>query len=492
MGGQVLNDRYRLESRLGRGAMGEVWGAYDMVMRRSVAVKLVHLGRSASEWRFWEEIKAAAALKHVHVVAVYDCGEYRADRDQLLYLVMERVEGGDLAEVFAGPGPLPWYDVVHWARQIADGLAAAHENGIVHRDVKPANVLRASDGVVKLADFGIAKVAGDLARAGMTLPGTAIGTPAYMSPEQASGDRDVDCRSDLYSLGCLLYEGLSGAPPFTADDPGLLMRKHLEEEPLPLSGRVPGLPAEISDLVGSLLAKHPDGRPGSAAEVSHRLATALDGYWGSTAAAELLEKARQEAAGMRAAADGYARASREEADRYADAVRAGADRLRREAEQVFAEAAERSRRLLAGARGRARGRVRFPERVGPASAGGPAGTAPPRDPLRRRTGSGASASGAAEGGGLAAPDSPAPPGGAPASPACAPVSAAGVPGSAASSAWASRLPLMLPAAPARLMLTTGPVRPALPPSPREGIEPPSELLSLLRRAWHLHGRGKTP
>ncbi|GAA0276344.1 hypothetical protein GCM10010302_12500 [Streptomyces polychromogenes] len=374
MQGLELDGRYQLMSLIGVGAMGEVWEAFDLRMRRPVAVKLVREADepSEAEWRFTDEIRAAAGLDHAHVVTVHDCGEHRTGGGQrLLFLVMERVDGTDLARVFAEPGPLPWYDVVHWSAQVAQALAAAHGRNIVHRDVKPANVLRTRTGVIKLADFGVAKMLDELARAGRSHPGTVLGTPSYMSPEQAWGEA-VDFRSDLYGLGCLLYEGLTGTLPFPGADRQTVLRKHTEEAPPPLAERAPEVPAAVGDLVMRLLAKRPADRPQSAAEVAYLLAAALEAHRPGEAAEALRREARREAADLRARAEGHARALHEEAERYAAAVRAGADGVldeaRREAERILREAHRRARTPRAGARAAAPGR----SAVTPSGPGGPA------------------------------------------------------------------------------------------------------------------------
>ncbi|MFG2972017.1 protein kinase [Streptomyces sp. NPDC048331] len=276
MRGELLDGRYRLEERLGGGGMGEVWAAEDLRMRRPVAVKLVRTvpGTAAAEveQRFTHEVRSAANLPHQHTVTVHDCGEAVLSGGRLLYLVMERLDGRTLAQVFRGAGSaasaggaggaaaVSWYDVADWARQIATALGAAHERGIVHRDIKPQNVMLTGTGVIKVLDFGLAKFLGETLRlADLTATGTAMGTLAYMSPEQCRGDSGIDHRTDLYSLGCLLYEGLTGQPPFTNPAPHALLYQQVYESPPPLA---PGTaPAGITDLVMFLLAKHPAHRP---------------------------------------------------------------------------------------------------------------------------------------------------------------------------------------------------------------------------------------
>ncbi|MFD0358116.1 protein kinase, partial [Streptomyces sp. NPDC127110] len=348
MQGWRLDDRYDMHTWLGEGGSGEVWEATDTHMERSVAVKLVRirasLDQGEAEARFLREIRAAAGLNHVHVVTVHDCGEAVIPGARLLYLVMERVDGKNLAEVFGTGEPLPWYDVVHWGHQIAQALASAHSKGIVHRDVKPANVLLTGTGVVKLADFGVAKLLDDLVQGNWTLPGNPVGTPAYMSPEQAGGDGRLDHRSDLYSLGCLLYEGLSGQPPFRGVGDAV-KRRHIQELPRPLADAAPGVPPAVAAVVMRLLAKDPARRVPDAATLAHALSRALEAHREERAeTAAVLEEARKGSSLLRARAEASARAVKEEADRYADAVRAGAVPAALEARRAADRYAEHRRR----------------------------------------------------------------------------------------------------------------------------------------------------
>ncbi|MEV7562965.1 serine/threonine-protein kinase [Streptomyces sp. NPDC089795] len=360
MRGELLDGRYRLEERLGGGGMGEVWAAEDLRMRRPVAVKLVRTvpGTAAAEveQRFTHEVRSAANLPHQHTVTVHDCGEAVLSGGRLLYLVMERLDGRTLAQVFRGAGSaasaggagaaaaVPWYDVADWARQIATALGAAHERGIVHRDIKPQNVMLTGTGVIKVLDFGLAKFLGETLRlADLTATGTAMGTLAYMSPEQCRGDSGIDHRTDLYSLGCLLYEGLTGQPPFTNPAPHALLYQQVYESPPPLA---PGTaPAGITDLVMFLLAKHPAHRPPDAATVVRELERHLSAH-------------EKPAAGPAAAPED---AAAREARRHADALRliqgspadvlAYMERIRREVEEegrpIMEAARLESRRIVA-------------------------------------------------------------------------------------------------------------------------------------------------
>lgn len=204
----LIRDRYRLETVLGQGGMGQVWRAHDALLDRPVAVKLLD-SRAADETaaaRFTLEARTAGRLSHPHVVAVHDFGAV----DDRLYLVMELVEGSSLAAVIATAGRLDAHDVGVWGGQAASALAAAHRERIVHRDIKPSNLLVTADGMIKVGDFGIARFASE-ASAGMTRTGMIIGTAAYLAPERALG-RASGPPSDMYALGCVLYELLAGSP----------------------------------------------------------------------------------------------------------------------------------------------------------------------------------------------------------------------------------------------------------------------------------------
>lgn len=284
MSGRLLNGRYRLDSLIGRGGMAEVWRGEDQRLGRRVAVKLLdHAGTvdSVVFARFTREARTVARLSHPNIVAAHDFG-FDGDTS---YLVMELIEGDSLATRLAA-GPLTVGDAVAIAGQICDALAAAHAAGIVHRDIKPANVLLTPAGTVKVCDFGIARLQHG-GHAGLTATNTVIGTSDYMAPEQASGG-PVDARTDLYALGCVLYAMLTGTPPFTGDNPLSVLSQHLHRTPAPVATQRPGVPAALAALVDSLLAKRPEDRPASAAEVRSRLAamTALPSTDEATGAAD--------------------------------------------------------------------------------------------------------------------------------------------------------------------------------------------------------------
>ena len=254
---QLLGDRYRLEDVLGSGGMATVWRGWDLRLERAVAVKtLDHAGLadpSAAE-RFDREARTVARLAHPNIVAVYDVGT----QDGVGYLVMELIGGVSVASLLEA-GPLPVQQAVAIAAQSCDALGAAHAAGVVHRDVKPANIMVTPAGAVKVCDFGIAR---QLHAAGQTLtaPDSAIGTSDYMAPEQATGDR-VDARTDLYALGCVLYAMLTGAPPFTGDSPLAVIYQHLHNAPPPVRSRRADVPVELAALIDRLLAKDPADRP---------------------------------------------------------------------------------------------------------------------------------------------------------------------------------------------------------------------------------------
>lgn len=254
----LLAGRYRLDVEIGRGGMGEVWRAYDETLARTVALKLLlpQDTDATAASRFRLEAQTAGRLNHPNVVGVLDFGEY----DNRLYLVMELVEGDSLAGVLNGSGALPAERVARLAAQAAAGLAAAHAQGIVHRDVKPANLLLDAHGTLKIGDFGIARFLDDPGAA-LTATGQIVGTGLYLAPERALG-RQAGPASDMYSLGCVLYQLLSGRPPFQADTAVALLHQHLDSTPVPPRELgVTGLPPAFENYLLGLLAKRPEDRP---------------------------------------------------------------------------------------------------------------------------------------------------------------------------------------------------------------------------------------
>lgn len=270
---RLIQSRYRLLDLIGRGGMGEVWRARDESLGRQVAVKcLKPVGPQHDQSftrvlreRFRREARVAAALQHRGVTVVHDFGEHEG----VLYLVMELLDGRNLSQLLEDnkQHPLPVPDVVDIAEQVADALGYTHQQGIVHRDLKPANIMRLADGTVKICDFGIARLGHDIGfTSRLTGTGIAMGTPHYMSPEQISGGQ-VDHRSDLYSLGCVLYEIATGAPPFDLDDAWAVLVGHRDTQPRPLRTHRAELPGFFDRVVLELLAKTPEERPVDAGDL---------------------------------------------------------------------------------------------------------------------------------------------------------------------------------------------------------------------------------
>ncbi|BBB01747.1 putative serine/threonine protein kinase [Actinacidiphila reveromycinica] len=274
---KLIQGRYRLHELIGRGGMGEVWRALDESLGRRVAVKcLKPMGHSGDagftrvlQERFRREARVAAALQHRGITVVHDFGEH----DGLLFLVMELLDGRNLLQILddARRHPLPVPDITDIAEQVAAALAYTHAQGVVHRDLKPANIMRLTDGAVKICDFGIARLGHDIGfTSRLTGTGVAMGTPHYMSPEQI-GNSAVDQRSDLYSLGCVLYELATGHPPFDLGDAWSILVGHRDSAPPPPRAERPELPVDLERLILDLLAKDPEDRPQDAADVAGRL-----------------------------------------------------------------------------------------------------------------------------------------------------------------------------------------------------------------------------
>jgi len=268
---ECLGARYRLERRLATGGMGDVWVARDELLGRRVALKLLHPHLAADDEfrrRFRAEAQAAARLSHPGIVGIFDYGE----ESDVAYLAMELVDGESLSSVL-GRGKLGPGETMSLVAQAADALATAHREGLVHRDVKPANLLLRPDGRVKVTDFGIVRASGV---ATMTHDGTVLGTVAYMSPEQVRGER-VTAASDIYSLGVVAYECLTGRRPYSGDDSIAVALAHLQE---PVPELPTSTPASVRELVTAMLQKDVSKRPASAAAVAgtaRRLAGALPG-----------------------------------------------------------------------------------------------------------------------------------------------------------------------------------------------------------------------
>lgn len=266
---EVLGSRYTLLAVLGTGGMATVWRARDEMLGREVAVKVLNPQFATDPGflaRFEREARHAAAVSHPRLVTVFDCGVERGTP----FIVMELVAGRTLRRVLDETGVLPPEHAVAVAAAVCEGLEAAHAAGLVHRDITPANIVLNGD-EVKILDFGIARADGTRAA---TATGTVLGTAAYLSPEQASG-RPAGPQSDLYSLGCVLFEMLAGRPPFTADSAVGLAYRQVHDDPGPPSAWRPGLPAGLDRVTGLLLAKDPAARPPGAAAARASLLAAL-------------------------------------------------------------------------------------------------------------------------------------------------------------------------------------------------------------------------
>ncbi|HEX2424343.1 MAG TPA: Stk1 family PASTA domain-containing Ser/Thr kinase [Actinomycetota bacterium] len=272
LSGRTLGGRYRVEGELGRGGMARVYRGIDSVLGRPVAVKVLSAQYAEDATfvaRFRREAQAAARLNHPNLVQVYDTGS----DDGVHYIVMEYVEAKTLADYLSGGGRIMPERAVELAEAVCDALEVAHAQGVIHRDVKPANIMVTRDGHVKVTDFGIARVTTN-----ETVEQTAavLGTASYLSPEQAQGGA-IDQRSDLYSLGCVLYEMLTGRPPFTADSPVAVASKHVLEQPIPPSRTNRDVSPQLDAVVMRALAKNPDNRYQSAAEMKEDLERARHG-----------------------------------------------------------------------------------------------------------------------------------------------------------------------------------------------------------------------
>lgn len=257
--------RFRIVEELGRGAMGVVYRAVDPLLERTVAIKTIPLDlpeaeRAEFEERFQREAKSAGQLSHPNIVTIYDVGE----TEDAAYIAMEYLHGQSLKDILDQHGSLPLDLALDTAIQMIDALAFAHEHGIVHRDVKPGNVIVLEDrGAIKLTDFGIAHIN---AAQSETRAGVLVGSPRYMAPEQITG-KPVDGRTDVFSTGVVLYEMLTGQAPFTAPDLHMLLYRIVNETPPSVSRLRPGVPVEIDRLLARCLAKQPNLRPASAREL---------------------------------------------------------------------------------------------------------------------------------------------------------------------------------------------------------------------------------
>ena len=277
-----LFDRYRIESLLGAGGMGKVYAAHDTQLMRTVALKFLPAeltGNPGALERFLREARTASALKHPNICTIYDIGQAHGR----MYIAMELVEGQNLYQ-YVSSGPIPVRELLAIAAQLADALAAAHGKGIVHRDIKPANIMIGRDGVVKIVDFGLAKLvlpafgereATKAVKPGETGEGVIVGTAGYMSPEQATGGT-VDFRSDQFSFGTILYEMATGKAAFQRESMAETLAAILRDEPEPIAQLDPRIPAPLIWLIERCLAKEPGNRWASSRELARELAVMRD------------------------------------------------------------------------------------------------------------------------------------------------------------------------------------------------------------------------
>src|SRR5262245_43606871 len=273
---EALQGRYAFERELGRGGMATVYLAQDLRHDRPVALKVLHpdLAASLGDDRFQREIKLAARLQHPHILTVLDSGTAgrRDAGSELLWFTMPYVEGESLRDRLRRERQLPVDDALRIAREAAQALQYAHDQGVIHRDIKPENLLLTRDGNTLVADFGIARALGAVGDDRLTNTGLAIGTPAYMSPEQAAGDKGLDARTDVYSLAAVLFEMLAGEAPYTGATTQALIVKRLTEPPPSIRAVRPNVPEATDAAIRRALAPVPADRFASAAEFARGLA----------------------------------------------------------------------------------------------------------------------------------------------------------------------------------------------------------------------------
>lgn len=271
----IINDRYEIGKRIGRGGMAEIFQARDILLDRPVAIKVLFpefATDPAFVERFRREAQAAANLNHPNIVGVYDWGKV----NNTYYIAMEYVNGRTLADILKQSGTLTPMQVCDVMSEVASALVSAHQSGVVHRDIKPGNILVSNTGQVKVADFGIARALGAGVEKSLTQTGAVMGTATYFSPEQAQG-ASTDQRSDIYSLGVVMYEMLSGAAPFTGENAVAIAYKQVHEQPIPLDERVVSTPPEIVAIVQKCMQKAPDDRYADAAQVRDELRRFIEG-----------------------------------------------------------------------------------------------------------------------------------------------------------------------------------------------------------------------
>src|SRR5947209_12948730 len=289
--GKTLADKYRIEELINEGGMGSVYRSTHVLMDKVVAVKVLHPSLAADDKivaRFSREAKAASRISHPHALNVTDFGE---DEDGVVFLVMEYLNGETLKDVIHKDGPMPLTRAVEIIRQVSGALEAAHNEGVVHRDLKSDNIMLIDVGGgdwAKVLDFGIAKIIENVDQdPALTAPNLIIGTPQYMSPEQCSQAADIDSRSDIYSLCVILYEMLVGHVPFTGESPTAIMMKHLQETPPSVLEERKDVPAAVGRVVARAMAKRPEDRYQTVSELSEAFTSAAEGKESAAVAADI-------------------------------------------------------------------------------------------------------------------------------------------------------------------------------------------------------------
>lgn len=271
----VIADRYELDAVIGSGGMSEVFAATDTLIGREVAVKMLRIDLAKDpnfRERFRREAQNSGRLSHSSIVAVFDTGEVDKDGTSVPYIVMERVQGRNLREVVTEDGVFTPVEAANILIPVCEALQASHDAGIIHRDVKPANIMITNTGGVKVMDFGIARAVNDSTSA-MTQTSAVIGTAQYLSPEQARG-KPADARSDIYATGCVMYELVTGKPPFEGESPFAVAYQHVQEDPTPPSDFIadltPTSAVNVDAVVLTAMAKHPADRYQTASEMADR------------------------------------------------------------------------------------------------------------------------------------------------------------------------------------------------------------------------------
>ncbi len=287
--GHRLGGKYEIQSEIGRGGMGIVYRAHDTMLRRTVAVKVLSPQLAADSTfvqRFRPEAVAAANLRHPNIVTIYDVGEDALSGQAIHYIVMENVEGETLDRLLQRQRrPLTLHQTDEIIRQVADALHYAHERGMIHRDVKPSNIMLSPDGHVTLMDFGLVR-AGEMSH--LTQTGSVLGTPLYMAPEQVMG-AEIDRRTDIYALGIVIYELLTGQVPFMRTTPLAIAHAHVYDPPPPLREKRPDLPPSVETVVLRALAKNPGGRYRNANQLATDFSRATTGQMPAGLAQEMAE-----------------------------------------------------------------------------------------------------------------------------------------------------------------------------------------------------------